>query len=430
MTSNSQPPPTWSRRKLLASLGAAGAVLAASSLPAVVKARGADTLIHDVKEYGALGQGGYGDQDWTGIQQAVTAAARTGGFVYIPAGTYLLTKPVQLQSGVHLIGAGAALTHLIGATGCVFTALPPAGSIEIGHLSIQGGSAGSKAFNEDSAVSLLQASSVRIYNCRFHTVYSPILLRSCTRCIIENNEFDIILGNMPGKPHYGTAVFCAGGEGHLIRYNTFRSVSTAAAWLGDGCSASTIEGNRVSFFDSSAFVIQSDDAKKPVSHNRITANHITNENASKTGCTAIRLTRNVLLNHLAQNSMEHMDGIGIVLEGDQENGKLFPADNTITGNDLRHLTGSAVVLQNALRTISSGNSVRNCTLDGICIESRGEANSRDSVLSGNILVGCKETAIRIKGAKSSGTLLAGNSGSGNGKNLLDEGTHTQTAATF
>ena len=78
-----------------------------------------------------------GDDYDTAVADAIAALAGTGGILYFPAGTYVLTQPITLPSGVHLEGAGADVTylsfdlngtdHLIRAVGSLAPAVPISG---------------------------------------------------------------------------------------------------------------------------------------------------------------------------------------------------------------------------------------------------------------------------------------------------------------
>ncbi|RAV22453.1 glycosyl hydrolase family 28-related protein [Paenibacillus contaminans] len=116
-----------SRRKLLASLGAAGLALAAGgALPfGTETAEAAPTItVYNVRDYGAAGDGM--TDDTNAINQAIAAAySAGGGVVYIPQGVYLVDPSpgngIVLKKGIWLLGAGEDVS--------VFTAKPTGGSV-------------------------------------------------------------------------------------------------------------------------------------------------------------------------------------------------------------------------------------------------------------------------------------------------------------
>ncbi len=96
------------------------ALITIYDLPATARARWARagltgavtnfTTLRNVKNYGAKGDGV--TDDTTAIRN-VLSAAPSGTVVYLPAGTYRLTKPLYPKSHTILRGDGAALTSLI-----------------------------------------------------------------------------------------------------------------------------------------------------------------------------------------------------------------------------------------------------------------------------------------------------------------------------
>ncbi len=67
--------------------------------------------VFDVTKHGAKGDG-LAD-DTAAIEEALLAAAERGGMVFLPAGTYLISRPLRVLPGVDLKGANRATTFLI-----------------------------------------------------------------------------------------------------------------------------------------------------------------------------------------------------------------------------------------------------------------------------------------------------------------------------
>jgi len=86
------------RRGLLAGLFAIAAAAAVPAKWAAAKVRG----IFNVKDFGAKGDSM--TDDFSAINAAMEAAAKNGGEVYLPAGTYRVGQPLQ-PLGVQISGA-------------------------------------------------------------------------------------------------------------------------------------------------------------------------------------------------------------------------------------------------------------------------------------------------------------------------------------
>lgn len=61
-------------------------------------------IVENVTNHGATGDGS--SDDTAAIVLAIAAASTAGGVVYFPAGTYLITSALALETGVHFEGAG------------------------------------------------------------------------------------------------------------------------------------------------------------------------------------------------------------------------------------------------------------------------------------------------------------------------------------
>lgn len=62
------------------------------------------SLILNVKSYGATGNGS--TDDTAAIQSAINALPSAGGYVFMPAGTYVVSSSISLKEGAGLLGAG------------------------------------------------------------------------------------------------------------------------------------------------------------------------------------------------------------------------------------------------------------------------------------------------------------------------------------
>ncbi|RKN85515.1 glycosyl hydrolase family 28-related protein [Paenibacillus ginsengarvi] len=111
---------TFSRRELLASLGAAGLTVAAGGLLHANAASQPNTVgastysvqqatygVTNVMDYGAAGNGT--TDDTSAIQAAIDACAgQGGGVVFLPTGIYNVTGTLQMKTAVTLEGAGVS----------------------------------------------------------------------------------------------------------------------------------------------------------------------------------------------------------------------------------------------------------------------------------------------------------------------------------
>lgn len=108
----------------------------------VVKAVQRGDLVLNVKDFGALGNGT--GNDATAIQAAIdslpTSGTYTGGKIYFPIGTYRLTTPIVLKSGIHLVGASRSGSRISAAAGGLFIWTNHLSNVTIEHLNLGGAS--------------------------------------------------------------------------------------------------------------------------------------------------------------------------------------------------------------------------------------------------------------------------------------------------
>lgn len=128
-----------------------------------------ESMYVSVKSFGAVGDGK--TDDTSAIQSAINSS--TGKTVYLPAGTYLITKPIQISCDTNILGeasksgvggatvikAGANLNEMF--SGELFSSM----RMSIGNLTFDG--AASEGRYVTWAMNLYNCRSTKVFNCRF-----------------------------------------------------------------------------------------------------------------------------------------------------------------------------------------------------------------------------------------------------------------------
>lgn len=137
------------------------------------------TVLYNVKVYGAKGDGV--TDDTIAIQAAInTAETDGGGIVFLPQGTYKITSPLIMKSGVSLIGVGGILeSEILNSSNGVAISFPNTSTytaVRLMDFSIKGDTGFSPTYGIDGANFrthciiervrvLLHQFGVRLYNC-------------------------------------------------------------------------------------------------------------------------------------------------------------------------------------------------------------------------------------------------------------------------
>ena len=430
-----------SRRKLLASLGAAGLALATGGFPAggsPVQAA-ALPMVYNVKDYGARGNGRMDENDALGLQSAIAAAAQSGGIVYLPAGRYVLKSAVLLQSRVSLIGAGIGATILM--AGSDRLGLVTGSGVE--HISIEGltfrGMSKLSMLNTpqvESGIQLTAAKHIHIRDCEFSLIVNGVQVTDSEDVSVEHCRFEQITG-VAGAAYEGFGIWSSGGGGHLFANNRFKSLFQPCIALTAGTSRSVAAYNRMENCFYTAIELSGDTADKPCEQNRIVGNVIQGmprPNGQAQGCSGVRLLGACVDNAVTGNHIREMEEGGIRLESaaNADEKVHTPRLNRIEGNAITASKSSGIVLMNASSNVVAANRLGDIQEDGILLYTDGEAKtsycSRNTV-SGNSLSGCGGSAIHLATARCEGNFVYGNAGYANKNNVTDLGTDT-AASTF
>jgi len=426
------------RRQLLASLGAAGVLLATGAgfsgeaAAASFDQSTAAGPFYNVKDYGARGEGRYSEDDAPFIQAAINAASATkGGTVYLPQGEYVIKSSLFLRSNVHLLGAGAGAT-----------VIRPGGSniqmirvlAEIKHCSVEGltfeglgvGS-GPLIPLVECGVYVLEAEHVRISRCSFTRITNGVQLVRSRHAVITDNSFLFIVGT--DSPYEGFGVIIEGGGSHIVQTNQFKSIFKNAIFINAGSVYSVIADNIIETCKEAAIMMTS--KITPCSHHLIQGNMIS---AAKLGdqefsCSyGIRMKDYCSYNTIANNVISRSASAGIQLEAADNGGDDKPFGNTITGNTVNKSVRGISVLNGDSNTVKS-NEVRGVET-GVLLDTIGEgsaSSAKQNVVTGNSLFQCSVSAIKVGSARCQGNMVFGNGGFAHAAGLTDSGTDTVTA---
>ncbi|NOU95198.1 hypothetical protein GC093_18505 [Paenibacillus sp. LMG 31456] len=426
------------RRQMLASLGAAGVLLAAGAgFPG--EARAASTvpaidtsLFYNVKDYGAQGSGRYGQDDTSSIQAAINAAssARGGGTVYLPPGDYVIKSSLFMRSKVHLLGAGAGATIIRASESNVqmIKSLASITQCSVQGITFEGTGVGTASLNPlvECGIYVLESESFQINRCVFKMITCGVQLIRTEQVSVTDCLFSSIVGTE--SPYEGYGVIVEGGNNNRIQANHFKTVYKNAIVLNAGSRYSLIADNIIEGCKGAAILLSS--KLKACSDHLIQGNMISAANLGdqESSCTyGIRLKDYCSNNTIVNNMISRASSAGIQLDAADNAGDDRPYGNTITGNTVNVSVRGISVLNGDSNTVKS-NVVRRVET-GIMIDTIGEGTAsaaKQNIITGNSLFQCSKAAVRIGSARCQGNSVFGNAGFDNEAGLSDSGTETVT----
>ncbi|MBD0382243.1 right-handed parallel beta-helix repeat-containing protein [Paenibacillus sedimenti] len=426
-----------SRRKLLSSLGAAGFALAAGGLlsDGTAQAAPSSSILFNVKDYGARGNGRFDEDDAPFIQSALDSASVSGGIVFIPAGVYYLRMPLRVNSNTTLMGSGSnsILRSAMNKFGIIN--LSAVNHVHIHHLSLQGqGTFGTSYVPRiESGISLIKASDIRITDCVFTMIDNGVTSMDSSRVIVESCTFDKIIGTLDYDTQ-GYGIWCSNASDHNIHQNQFSMLFQSCISLTTGSSNSVIARNRMQKCYQSGIELISLPTEAPCKNNTISDNILEGfvNTSGKSGYThGIRIKGNCASNIISGNTLTDIDDFAIKCESKGDKEKERPRYNTFANNQIRDIRNTGIVLVNSYDNRISDNSVRDCKADGISLSSDGKekgSSCNNNHIAGNSLVRCDKSPIRISDANCQDIVVYGNIGAGNGDKIIDKGKNTITSS--
>lgn len=422
------------RRQLLTSMGAAGAmIVAGAGLPfeahAASTAPVSDTKYWlNVKDFGAVGNG-Y-DDDTPYIQSAIDSAASKGGGVFLPAGKYYINRGLIMRNKVNLIGAGAEYTFIKAGNADMFMLYSGSGinNYTVEGISFEGvGPSGATGDIVERGIYMVEGANISVRNCVFTGVANGIRLSRSQHVIISNCTFLKIFGSTSPVEGYGIVI--EGGANHTLQGNHFKNISKNCIQLTAGSTYSHLTGNIMEFTGEAAILLSS--KVSACSYHLIEANIVApyanaeQENSSTYG---IRLKDACSYNTIVNNVISRAASAGIQLDASENAGDDKPFGNSISGNSIYGSVRGISVLNGDGNAVKS-NDVRRTEV-GILIDVIGEdasSSSKRNIVTNNSISQSSAAAIRIGSARCDENTVFGNAGSNNVENVKDSGTNTVTS---
>lgn len=306
--------------------------------------------IFNVKAFGAEGDGT--TDDTSAIQSAITAGS--GGVVFLPKGTYLVSAKLTLTEGTQLVGSQAGSTKLyvtsdlsLATREGVITAGLGADSIGIHNLTIEDTS------SDNVLIGITECNNVRIQNCKFLNASNASAGASHVVCVFHASGASANYSNIVIKDNFfqvtrGAVLVQGAGAGYIDDVVVSGNISSGAVTAGASPEVIKIDKRirRVSVLD-----------------NHVDANLV----ADSVG---ILVEEGVLGVNVSNNHIQNCQEAGVLVGPGQTD--VACADVLISGNEIRDITtglGNGVFLDCGTDTASnyvvSGNVFSN--LDGYVV---------------------------------------------------------------
>ncbi|MGE3245390.1 MAG: glycosyl hydrolase family 28-related protein, partial [Beijerinckiaceae bacterium] len=316
---------------------------------------------NDVKQFGAEGDGVTDD---TAAITAALARLTSGGVLFFPAGTYLISSTIDTLSNVTFAGAGMGASIIL-ADAADFNMIEVQdgqSDIAFRDLTIKGAATADSTTQYGVIASASsEASRVTIERCRFTNSNNGISTGSGTGWRVNECYFDTLVGVISGTG-YGVLVAGSSTRCHVTGCDYLGTSGNGrhAVYLSVNATYCRVVGNSVKDCNETAIVCRASTGQGGVHGNIIAGNNIEGGGTVSSDASAAILVAGIATwNEVYGNFVEDFANDGIVVSNLSEAGTCqfnSVADNTVVECDLR-----GIDIRGTKSTRVSGNRVYNCS---------------------------------------------------------------------
>jgi len=379
---------------------------------------------HDVKQYGAKGDGT--SDDAAAIAAASHGIPRSGGVLYLSPGDYAIRSTIVLRSGVSLRGAGMGVTRIIQAAGANLSSLvsySAASFVTVSDLTLDGNKA-ANSVRIDGLLNFDNSSDVVVRNCEFKDTVGHATVGVALRFARENKRILLDGNYVHDSGSVGTtpadAIYVGGSSIRIVNNLIVGASDTGIVYEAVGASleapsdhaviANNTIRNTPGGIAVDAAIAGTYGATTTVTGNTIEGVHAVNgasifvyKGARGKSQTAVSVVANVI-----RNSTE---GHGILLDGVSEvavNGNVL---SFISPQKAKH----GITVLRSSRVSVAGNTIHGAGGNGISLQGTTNTTVTGNIIGDANLAAVGGVGIDVRdgmGVRSDGIVVVGNSVSG------------------
>lgn len=340
----------------------------------------------NVKSFGAVGDGTTNDA--TAIQNALASLPSTGGVIYFPPGTYLISSFINADSKTNIRFTGAGRSSILKTTTVINTIRCSGSSgLQFDNLSFLGNyptsGPGQTAINFNTATASPSATNLTIRDCYFEQLPGAIFIGTASRHV------DII------DCTFVNCLACVQATGGTLATHASQHIRVIGNYM--TIAATQVHDDAIAFFSPVDDVI--------IAHNTIDAQRATTDGSagamriiiaagsvSPSNCTRIIIANNVVRNNAASDVAGRTSDqrASIILTG---GGTQSMQDIQIVGNQIYNGMEGINCAENVLGIVIADNVID--TVQLVAMRVSGGTSLADISFRSNVIRNCGDRAIEL-----------------------------------